>query len=305
MPTDVGALSERHQPAHRRPTVPTREHPRRTAHRTRPGAWSPPRTPTTRHGIAAATPASRPFVLAALRALRLDPGPTAAQSQRRLGRASRPNPASNDNHAPLDRAVPHPVDRRRHRLRQRAALTGTSSHISNSFWGHDRAGASVVSGPPRATPLSCPWRSRGSTRPRPGVWRPPSLLASGATHDGPTSTTSRPGTPGAPRSASLPSTLSDHVDRWIAEQTEQPQPTTGKPAAPATVARRLSCLFGLYEYAVVDVGLIESSPVVRVKRPKVCDHSGTVGLDEKGLIALMCAAEADGLRSAALIPCLH
>ena len=36
-----------------------------------------------------------------------------------------------------------------------------------------------------------------------------------------------------------------HVDRWIAAQTEQPQPTTGKPAAPATVARRLSCLSGL------------------------------------------------------------
>ena len=95
-----------------------------------------------------------------------------------------------------------------------------------------------------------------------------------------------------------------HVDRWIAEQTEQPQPTTGKPAAPATVARRLSCLSGLYEYAVVDVGLIESSPVVRVKRPKVSDHSSTIGLDEKGLIALMGAAEADGLRSAALITLL-
>jgi integrase/recombinase XerD len=95
-----------------------------------------------------------------------------------------------------------------------------------------------------------------------------------------------------------------HVDRWIAEQTEQPQPTTSKPAAPATVARRLSCLSGLYEYAVVDVGLIESSPVIRVKRPKVSDQSSTVGLDEKELIALMGAAEADGLRSAALVTLL-
>jgi len=61
---------------------------------------------------------------------------------------------------------------------------------------------------------------------------------------------------------------------------------------------------GLYEYAVVDAGLIESSPVVRVKRPKVSEHSSTVGLDEKELIALMGAAEADGLRSAALVTLL-
>jgi len=95
-----------------------------------------------------------------------------------------------------------------------------------------------------------------------------------------------------------------HVDRWIAEQTDRPQAATGKPAAPSTVSRRLSCLSGLYEYAVVDAGLIESSPVVRVKRPKVSDHSGTVGLDEKELIALLGAAEDDGLRSAALITLL-
>lgn len=38
-----------------------------------------------------------------------------------------------------------------------------------------------------------------------------------------------------------------HVDRWIAEQTELPQSGTGKPTSPATVARRLSCLSGLYE----------------------------------------------------------
>ena len=48
---------------------------------------------------------------------------------------------------------------------------------------------------------------------------------------------------------------------------------------------------------MVDVGLIESSPIVRVKRPKVSDHSSTVGLDEKELVKLLEAAEADGLRS--------
>ncbi len=95
-----------------------------------------------------------------------------------------------------------------------------------------------------------------------------------------------------------------HVDRWIAGLMEQPQPHTGKPAAASPVARRLSCLTGLYEYAVVDVGVIDSSPVMRVKRPRVSDHSTTVGLDEKELIKLLAAAEADGLRSAALITLL-
>jgi integrase/recombinase XerD len=95
-----------------------------------------------------------------------------------------------------------------------------------------------------------------------------------------------------------------HVDRWIAEQTESPQPKTAKPAAASTIARRMSCLSGLYEYAVVDAGLIEASPIVRVKRPKVSDHSSTVGLDEKELIKLLEAAEADGLRSAALMTLL-
>lgn len=95
-----------------------------------------------------------------------------------------------------------------------------------------------------------------------------------------------------------------HVDRWIGELSELPQDKTGQPAAAASVARRLSCLSGLYEYAVVDAGLIESSPIVRVKRPKVSDHSSTVGLDEKELIKLLEVAEADGLRSAALMTLL-
>jgi integrase/recombinase XerD len=95
-----------------------------------------------------------------------------------------------------------------------------------------------------------------------------------------------------------------HVDRWIAEQVERPQPTTGRPVAAATVARRLSCLAGLYEYAVVDVGLIDASPVVRVKRPRVSDRSSTIGLIEAELIALLGAAEADDPRSAALITLL-
>ena len=95
-----------------------------------------------------------------------------------------------------------------------------------------------------------------------------------------------------------------HVDRWIAEQLEHPQPGTGRPASAATVTRRISCLAGLYEYAVVDAGLLEASPVVRVKRPRVSDRSSTTGLTETELIALLGAADADGPRSAALITLL-
>jgi hypothetical protein len=57
-----------------------------------------------------------------------------------------------------------------------------------------------------------------------------------------------------------------HVDRWIAEQVEHPQPGTGRPVVAATIARRLSGLAGPYECAVIDVGLIDASPVLRVKR---------------------------------------
>ena len=94
------------------------------------------------------------------------------------------------------------------------------------------------------------------------------------------------------------------MDRWIAEQLEHPQAGTGRPVAAATVTRRLSCLAGLYEYAVVDAGLLEASPVVRVKRPRVSDRSSTTGLTETELIALLGAADADGPRSAALVTLL-
>jgi len=67
------------------------------------------------------------------------------------------------------------------------------------------------------------------------------------------------------------------VDRWIAEQLDHPQPGTGRPASAATVTRRLSCLSGLYEYAVVEAGLLDASPVVRVKRPRVSDGPAPPG----------------------------
>ncbi len=95
-----------------------------------------------------------------------------------------------------------------------------------------------------------------------------------------------------------------HIDRWIAELSEVPQETTGRPAAPSTIGRRLSCLTGLYEYAVVDAELIEASPLVRVKRPRVSDNSATVGLNEKELMKLLEVAEADSPLAAALMTLL-
>src|SRR6266540_3730606 len=68
-----------HLPANRRTAIPTREHHCGGAPiQRRPGASSSTRTTTTSEvtgrRLAAATPASRSFVLAALRALHLDPG---------------------------------------------------------------------------------------------------------------------------------------------------------------------------------------------------------------------------------------
>ena len=46
---------------------------------------------------------------------------------------------------------------------------------------------------------------------------------------------------------------------WLRFQRMDPQPKTGKPAAASTITRWLSCLSGLYEYAVVHAGLIKAA----------------------------------------------
>ena len=94
-----------------------------------------------------------------------------------------------------------------------------------------------------------------------------------------------------------------HVDayaRWLAEA---PQPKTGKPAAPATIARRLSAIAGLYQYGV-DEELLDRSPAAHIKRPKVADESQSTGPDRSGLRALLAVARDDGRRSNALIALL-
>lgn len=94
-----------------------------------------------------------------------------------------------------------------------------------------------------------------------------------------------------------------HIDayaRWLAET---PQSRTGRPSAPATIARRLSAIAGLYQYGV-DEEIVDRSPAAHIKRPKVADDSQTTGPDRDGLRALLAVARADGLRSSALISLL-
>ena len=95
-----------------------------------------------------------------------------------------------------------------------------------------------------------------------------------------------------------------HVDVWVRHLSEQPQPATGRPASPASIARRLSCLSQFYDYGIKDAELLEHSPVANVRRPKVSDDSSTVGLTAEELDHLLTAAEAHGPRSAALISLL-
>jgi integrase/recombinase XerD len=95
-----------------------------------------------------------------------------------------------------------------------------------------------------------------------------------------------------------------HVDVWVRHLSEEPQPATGRPASPASIARRLSCLSQFYDYGIKDAELLEHSPVANVRRPKVSDDSSTVGLTADELDRLLTAAEAHSARSAALVSLL-
>lgn len=74
-----------------------------------------------------------------------------------------------------------------------------------------------------------------------------------------------------------------HVDAYARELSE----VQGR--ARSTVARRLSALAGFYGYAL-DEGLLDRSPMVGVRRPKVADDSQTTGLDRDELRAMLAVA---------------
>jgi site-specific recombinase XerD len=92
-----------------------------------------------------------------------------------------------------------------------------------------------------------------------------------------------------------------HVDLWVRHLTTVAQPRTGRPASPATVARRLSALSGFYDYGVHDAQVLTHSPAASVRRPKVSDESQAIGLTAEELRRLLAAAASHSPRSAALV----
>src|SRR3954447_16759322 len=95
-----------------------------------------------------------------------------------------------------------------------------------------------------------------------------------------------------------------HVDLWVRHLTTSPQPRTGRPAAPATVARKLSALSGFYDYGVHDAQVLTHSPAASIRRPKVSDESQAVGLTADQLRLLLIYAAQQSPRSLALVSLL-
>jgi site-specific recombinase XerD len=83
------------------------------------------------------------------------------------------------------------------------------------------------------------------------------------------------------------------LDAYAAALANTPNPRTGRPLAPASVARRLAALSSWYGY-LVDAEQANTNPMARVRRPRVDrDHTSTVGLSAAEAIALLRAAGAD------------
>lgn len=95
-----------------------------------------------------------------------------------------------------------------------------------------------------------------------------------------------------------------HVDLWVRHLTTQPQPRTGRAAAPATVARKLSALSGFYDYGVHDAQVLTHSPAASVRRPRVSDESQAIGLTADELRLLLVCATQHSPRSLALVSLL-
>jgi integrase/recombinase XerD len=82
------------------------------------------------------------------------------------------------------------------------------------------------------------------------------------------------------------------VALWARQLAATPR-RSGKAEAPASIARRLSCLSSFYRYAV-EVDVLDDNPVANVKRPRVFNASMSVGLARDELEALLDAAQGDG-----------
>lgn len=98
-----------------------------------------------------------------------------------------------------------------------------------------------------------------------------------------------------------------NVDEWIAWQQQRGVRGDGKPAAPRSIARRISVTASWYSYLIRntaedDEPLITHNPALTDGRPNADkDHSPTIGLSRAEADRLIAAADSDGLRSAAII----
>ncbi len=83
------------------------------------------------------------------------------------------------------------------------------------------------------------------------------------------------------------------LDAYAAMLANTPNRRTGRPLAPASVARRLAALSSWYGY-LVDAGAAEHNPLLRVRRPRLDrDHTTTVGMTAGQAAAVLRAARAD------------
>jgi integrase/recombinase XerD len=83
------------------------------------------------------------------------------------------------------------------------------------------------------------------------------------------------------------------VDAYAANLVNLPNPRTGRPLAPASLARRLAALSSWYGY-LQDADVITANPMLRVRRPRIdTSHTTTVGMTAAETIAVLRAAEAD------------
>lgn len=94
------------------------------------------------------------------------------------------------------------------------------------------------------------------------------------------------------------------VDAYAANLANLPNPRTGRPLSPATIARRLGALSSWYGY-LVDAGVVEHNPVLRVRRPRIDPtHTTTIGLTAAEAASWLRAARTDPVLGASCAPAL-
>lgn len=93
------------------------------------------------------------------------------------------------------------------------------------------------------------------------------------------------------------------LDRYARVLELVPSEKTGRPLSPASRARRLAVVAGLYRYAAEQLGW-QHSPAAHLARPRIGADHPPLGPTRDEVTALLAAAEQDSPRSAALISLL-